>query len=102
MITNGMVSMNDYVVQVKGNIVSDMGGEKVMLSIQNGKYYNLGEMGGIIWDLVEVPISIGQLITTLMTEYDVEQSECQRQVVSFLGHLLEEGLVHLGADVHRE
>ena len=35
---------------MKGNIVSDMGGEKVMLSIENGKYYNLGEMGGEIWE----------------------------------------------------
>ena len=29
------------IVQSKGNIVSDMGGEKVMLSVNNGKYYQL-------------------------------------------------------------
>ena len=28
-----------------------MDGEKVMLSINNGKYYNLGEIGGDIWEL---------------------------------------------------
>jgi len=33
---------------VEGNIVSNMDGEKVMLSIKNGKYYNLGEIGGFI------------------------------------------------------
>ena len=31
-------------VQKEGNVVSDMDGEKVMLSIHNGKYYNLGEV----------------------------------------------------------
>ena len=29
-----------------------MGGEKVMLSVKNGKYYNLGEIGGEIWELI--------------------------------------------------
>lgn len=46
MIKSQTVSLNDYFVQGTGNIVSDMGGEKVMLSVLNGKYYNLGEVGG--------------------------------------------------------
>ena len=53
MITEQMIFLNQEVTQGKGNIVSDMGGEKVMLSIENGKYYNLGEMGGEIWDLIQ-------------------------------------------------
>ena len=36
------MSLKSVVSQVEGQIVSDMGGEKVMLSIPNGKYYNLG------------------------------------------------------------
>ena len=51
MIKNQNISLNQTLSQVKGNIVSDMGGEKVMLSVNNGKYYNLGEIGGDIWDL---------------------------------------------------
>ena len=34
MITNQKISLNQEVTQGKGNIVSDMGGEKVMLSIE--------------------------------------------------------------------
>ena len=30
-----------------------MGGEKVMLSINNGKYYNLVKLVGSIWELIE-------------------------------------------------
>ena len=47
-------------MQVKGNIVSDMGGEKVMLSVNKGKYYNLGEIGGDIWELIR-KISVNQI-----------------------------------------
>ncbi|MCS0826140.1 lasso peptide biosynthesis PqqD family chaperone [Cytobacillus firmus] len=93
MITNQKISLSQEVTQGKGNIVSDMGGEKVMLSVTNGKYYNLGKMGGEIWDLMKEPISIKQLVTTLLSIYEVDQMECEEQVISFLDMLLVEGLI---------
>lgn len=95
MIKKQVISLNQYVAQVKGNVVSDMDGEKVMLSIKNGKYYNLGRMGGVIWEHIEKSISVTELVTTLISEYEVEQSQCEGQVLSFLEMLLEEGLVEV-------
>ncbi len=43
------LTQNHLISQMEGNIVSDMDGETVMLCIQSGKYYNLGELGGEIW-----------------------------------------------------
>lgn len=100
MIKNNNISLNNSIVQGKGNIVSEMDREKVMLSVCNGKYYNLGEMGGKIWDLLERPTLVTQLVTTLMSEYDVEQIECEGQVVSFLELLLAEGLIQIEANVN--
>lgn len=79
--------------QGEGNIVSDMGGETVMLSIENGKYYNLGEIGGVIWDLLKDPISISNLIDSLLSEYNVEQQECEEQVMDFIKLLNKENLL---------
>ena len=87
------MSKNLVVSQVAGNIVSDMDGEKVMLSVENGKYYNLGDIGGEIWELVEEPISIQELITRLVAQYDVTENECEVQVISFLDHMLAEDLI---------
>lgn len=95
MIRKQSISLSYTIVQGKGNIVSDMDGERVMLSIQNGKYYNLGGIGGTIWDFIEEPRSVTQLVTALMLEYEVEQSTCEEQVVSFLELLLEENLVEV-------
>jgi hypothetical protein len=95
MITNQGISLNDKVIQGKGNIVSDMGEEKVMLSINNGKYYNLGEMGGEIWDLLQEPIEVNHIVTSLMNSYQVEYTECEEQVISFLKHLVDEGLIEI-------
>ena len=52
-----------------------MDSEKVMMSINNGKYYNLGEIGGVIWDSIKSPISVNELIITLISEYEVEKKE---------------------------
>ena len=48
------ISLNSTVMQSEGNIVSDMDGEKVMMSVSNNKYYNLGVMGGEIWEMGSV------------------------------------------------
>jgi hypothetical protein len=100
MIQNHTISLFDVIVQGQGNIVSDKGGEKVMLSVHNGKYYNLGELGGRIWDLINEPIRVSQLVNALMVEYNVDQSECEQGVVSFLTHLTVEGLILLENEVN--
>lgn len=93
MLDTGSILLSSKVVQVEGNIVSNMGGEKVMMNIQQGKYYNLGEMGGVIWELIRTPIIIQELVTKLQLEFEVTQSECEKQVLSFLQNLKDEGLV---------
>lgn len=95
MIKNLRVAKNSLYSQSPGNIVSDMDGEKVMLSVQKGKYFNLGELGGEIWDLMKEPITIHELVTTLQSQYHVAQNECEEQVTDFINQLLEQGLVKI-------
>lgn len=87
------ILVESKIAQIPGNIVSDMDGEKVMLNIENGKYYNLGELGGAIWELIKEPISIDSLIMKLLSEYEVEKIECEKHVISFLKELYSEGLI---------
>jgi Coenzyme PQQ synthesis protein D (PqqD) len=93
MLSTDSISLNSTIVQSPGNIVSDMDGEKVMLSVKNGKYYNLGEIGGAIWEQLEKPILITDLVAALMSEYDVNQTDCEEQVLSFLNLLARENLI---------
>ncbi|MBM7651873.1 lasso peptide biosynthesis PqqD family chaperone [Neobacillus cucumis] len=95
MLKTKKLSKDINIVQKQGNIVSDMDGEKVMMSVQKGKYFNLGVIGGVIWDNIKSPISAIEIIDRLTTEYDVERKECEEQVLSFLDHLLEEELIEI-------
>lgn len=93
MINHLSISLNSKVMQNEGNISSDMDGEKVMLSISQGKYFNLGKTGGIIWDFIREITPVSELIKGLMDEFAVEQAECEQEVLSFLELLLREGLI---------
>lgn len=85
-------------VQVPGNIVTDMDGDKVMLSVSSGKYFNLGEVGGRIWELLITPASVKQIVDTLTEEYDVVPEQCAYQVSSYMKLLLKEQLIQPHAD----
>ncbi|WEK54918.1 MAG: lasso peptide biosynthesis PqqD family chaperone [Candidatus Cohnella colombiensis] len=94
MITNVGLTLEQVVVQAEGNVVSDMDGDKVMLNVEKGKYYNLGAIGGRIWDAIGSPISIRHLVLILMAEYAVDQAQCEEHVLSFLDNLHAEGLIY--------
>lgn len=95
----GLISTNQLISQSQDNLVSDMNGEKVLMSINNGKYYNLGRVGGRIWEVVQSPTSIEQVIAILLSEYDIDQASCEAQVKSFVQLLYSESLVHVIGDI---
>ncbi|MFC9707574.1 lasso peptide biosynthesis PqqD family chaperone [Paenibacillus sp. NPDC056933] len=95
MTTTKPMNGEDRVMRKEGNLVSDMGGEKVMMSIHTGKYYNLGSTGGRIWDLLSEEQTLAALVEVLASEYDIEPAVCQDQVVQFLEHLTQEGLIEV-------
>ncbi|MCA0755402.1 lasso peptide biosynthesis PqqD family chaperone [Paenibacillus sp. N4] len=97
MMTSEKISLKHRVVQGTDHIVSDMGREKVMLSISNGKYYNLGAIGGAIWDCISEPVLVSAVVRRLTEEYDVEPSVCEEHVLSFLDSLAREGIISVTA-----
>lgn len=88
-----LLSLNSTVTQSKGNLVSDMEGSKVMLNIEHGKYYDLGAVGGDIWNMMVSPIKLEGIIENLLTNYDVDREICKEQVLSFISQLLKENLI---------
>ena len=84
------------VVQKEGFVTSDMDKEKVMLNMEKGKYYNLGEVGGQIWELIKSPgRTMEQIVTELQKEYDLSQEQCQKEVTAFIEKLQQEGIIEI-------
>lgn len=76
-----------------GLMTADMNGSAVMMDIMTGKYYNLGEVGGRIWEILEEPMTVAALVNKLTDEYDVSVEQCRTDIEPFLNTLLERGLL---------
>lgn len=87
------IGLNSMVSQSAGLVAADMDGQKVMLNIDKGKYYGLDDIGSRIWELVEKPRTVRELVAVLLKEYDVEDETCQRDVLAFLNKLHTQGLI---------
>jgi len=74
-------------------VSSNMDGETVMMSIDNGEYYGLDPIGSRIWELLENPIEVNALLETLLEEFDVTKEQCLDDTLEFLNQLLEKKLL---------
>jgi hypothetical protein len=82
-------------VAMKEHLYSDLNGEAVILSIKNGKYYGLNGVGRSIWNAVREPAGLEGILASVMSEYEVDEEICQREVQSFLKIMVSEGLIEV-------
>ena len=87
MIKSEQILPKHVVTQSEGNIVSDMGNEKVMLNIENGKYYNLGEIGGDIWEGISKPTQVNELVNHIVKNTMFKQINVKKKLFLFREHV---------------
>lgn len=76
-------------------VFSEVDGEVVMLSIQNGEYYNLNEVSTDIWLELKEACSFKDLVTRLQDTYDVPYETCEHETRIFLEQTLDKGIIEI-------
>jgi hypothetical protein len=78
---------------------SVLGNETIILNYEAGNYYELNEVGGFIWSLLQTRqvLSVEKIKEQLLEEFDVDESVCQQELMSFLGNLFDENLIEIRA-----
>ena len=79
------------------HVAAPMGEELAMMDIDAGKYYVLDEVAAFIWARLETPVSVAGLVAELGERYDVTPERCEADILPFLAHLDEKGLVRVQA-----
>jgi hypothetical protein len=86
----------DTILQRKpGLLFNQIDGEVVMLSIENSEYYGMDKVGSRIWELLEIPITLKELIVTLMNEFEVSEEKCKIESIEFIQKLLTKKLLKI-------
>lgn len=74
-------------------VATKVGEQTMMMSISAGKYFAVAETAQQIWDMLDQPRSIREIVTSLRSEYNVSEATCLEQVTRFADDLLANGLV---------
>ena len=74
-------------------IATDMDGETVMMSIEQGSYYGLSGVGPFLWEQLAEPLSVEELCRRVLEEFEIDQATCQADVSAFVDDLLEKGVL---------
>lgn len=87
----------DTPVRASPQLVScEVADEAVLLSMRDGQYYGLNEVGASIWKLIQQPRTVVQIRDALLEEYsDMEPHEGERAIAEFLNEMISFKLVDL-------
>lgn len=83
----------------KSQSSSVLGTETIVLNYELGNYYELNEMGSFIWSLLQANevSTVMEIKERMLAEFDVEESVCQEELMSFLENLFHEKLIETTA-----
>jgi hypothetical protein len=74
-------------------VFSKIDDEIIMMSIKNGEYYGLDNIGSRIWEIIEKPVTLKEVVEMLKNEFEVTDEQCRSDVIGFLSALINKELV---------
>jgi hypothetical protein len=74
-------------------LVATLADGAVLLNLQTKRYFSLNETGTRIWEMVQQTSDEEAIVTTLLSEYDVEEPMARTEVRRILDELIEAQLI---------
>ncbi len=76
-------------------IAAEVDQDLIMVSIVKGSYYGISDVARAIWEAIEQPKKVFDLVDDLASAYHVDRSKCEEDTLLFLSDLLTERLVQV-------
>jgi hypothetical protein len=81
------ISEKSIVSRSEDLLEASMEDSLALMSIEKGSYYGLNPVGKEIWENIDKPISVINLIDLLLTKFNIDKETCQKETIAFLGKL---------------
>ena len=76
-------------------VSSRVGDEAAILDLDAGVYYALDPVGARIFELLQQPARLGDVLSTLLAEYEIDEETARGDLLAFVGDLQDKRLVVL-------
>jgi hypothetical protein len=90
-----MIDRDTTIVASPDQVSSALMEEAVILNLKDGVYYGLDPVGARIWTLIQSPLSVAELCGRIVDEYEVDEGECEADILALLNDMAEKGLVRV-------
>ena len=81
----------------EGQLSTSLAGEVVILDVERGVYFGLDGVGAKVWELLQTPCSVIDIVDRLAPQYDVPRDTLQTDVHALLEDLAGRGLVDVAS-----
>ena len=89
----GAVTLDSVVTRCDDIVAGVVDADLIMMSIENGKYYQLNPSAGRVWSLLEQPRTVTEICQMLSKDFKVTPEACQKDVLHFLDELVSRNVV---------
>ncbi len=93
--SNAELNRNCIVQRDPEIIAAEADQDLVMVSVASGSYYGVSNVARAIWEAIEHPKKVSDLIDDLASTYNIERSKCEEETLLFLRDLLTERLLQV-------
>ena len=76
-------------------LTAEVDGEIVMMSIEQGRYFGLDDIGSDIWKRIEPPCSFAALVDGLAADYQADRATIAADVQALLDRMADQDVVRL-------
>lgn len=88
-----MIGPDSIVERRLETVEAELHGDRIALSIETGTCYGFNRSASRIWDLLETPRAVSEIVADLSGRFDVEPDRCERETLALLRELAADGLV---------
>jgi len=89
------INLDTVVGRAEGFTTARVHEELMMLNVDQGAYYSLDSIAADIWNILEQPARVSDIVERLRQRYDVTLERCQADVLEFLAEMQKNGMILL-------
>ena len=93
------IDLQSVIVAAKDQLSSSIGGETVILGLNAGHYYGVGDVGARVWQLIQEPRRVAEIRDTIVAEYEVDPAVCEADLMKLLDQLAAARLIEVRSEL---
>lgn len=90
-----IISLASTIVKSQDQVSTNLGNEKVILGLASEEYFSLKDVGARIWEIIQGPKTVQEILDSILNDYAVEPERCERDLLAILQELADEGLIEV-------